>query len=219
MFLTESGLNFKNLSHGIWTPHPAIWSLAVRGSHRMTGQCQGISDLAGYPSADIWIILISTYPNSCVLLKIQFPISCRLRHKKIRTGSFFFSPNFYFFSQLPCCTSDHPQATFPVMPPPTPHPALFFALSRSLCVRGLQTFSRITACKPRITAVRICLALHVSADHKFTSVRTQTCWHATQTHTGKIFTLPRTHIKLGTKKKNNACFETGAAHSKYTQKL
>lgn len=102
VFLIESGLNFKNLSQGIWTPHSAIWSLGVRGSHlhfqwRMTGRCQGISDLTGYPSADIWIILISTYPNSCVLLLIQFPISCRLRQKKSGWGLFFLSQFYLFF--------------------------------------------------------------------------------------------------------------------------
>lgn len=44
------------------------------------------------------------------------------------------------------------------------------SLSLFLCQLGLQAFSSITACKPRITAARVCLALHASVDHKYTSV-------------------------------------------------
>ena len=46
--------------------------------------------------------------------------------------------------------------------------SLSLSTSLSLCQLGLQAFSSITACKPRITAARVCLALHASVDHKYT---------------------------------------------------
>lgn len=44
-----------------------------------------------------------------------------------------------------------------------------------LCQQGLRAFRSITACKPRITAARVCLALHAFEDQK--SVLTHTDTH------------------------------------------